>query len=279
MEQSVDLHLHTVYSDGQWQPGQLFQSLAAKGFTAVSITDHDTVAHQQELQQLGAAVGITVIAGVEVTSRWQGMIAHVLCYAKAFTGPGLAHLVEETSHDLLENTQAVYAELERLSLRFPRRDEVLADQQGQVRRPIDNVRLLVSHGYAADLETALQMITSAGYRIASAPIEKVVEQAHESGAVALLAHPGRGGGEITRYEPEVLENTLLPRVPLDGIEVYYPSHSPEQTDAYLALANRLGLLISAGSDSHGPTGQPPVRFPGSYCSRLLARCGVGSTIW
>jgi predicted metal-dependent phosphoesterase TrpH len=278
MEQLVDLHLHTVYSDGQWQPDQLFSYLAAEGFTAVSITDHDTVAHQEELLQLGAAAGITVIAGVEVTSRWQGMIAHILCYAKAFTASGLAHLVEETTHDLLENTQAVYAELERRSFRFPRRDEVLADQQGQVLRPIDNVRLLVSHGYAIDLETGLQMIISAGYRIAAAPLPRVVEVAHQSGAVALLAHPGRGGGEITRYGPELLEETLLPAVPLDGIEVYYPSHSPEQTEALLALANRRGLLISAGSDSHGPMSRPPVRYPGRYCTRLLARCGVSSTI-
>jgi predicted metal-dependent phosphoesterase TrpH len=204
------------------------------------------------------------------------MIAHVLCYARRFNGTALSDLVEETGRDLLENTQAVYAELERRGYRFPRRDEVLADQQGQVLRPIDNARLLVSHGYATDLETGLQMIAAAGYRIAAAPLRRAAELAHESGAVALLAHPGRGGGEISRYPPAMLEELLLD-VPLDGIEVYYPSHSPEQTEAYLSLANRRGLLISAGSDSHGPGSRPPIQYPDRLCTSLLARCGVIGT--
>ena len=269
----LDLHLHTIYSDGLWTPAELFDDLQARGFRVVSIVDHDTTAHVAELQRLGETRGILVLAGVEVTSEWNGKIAHVLCYAGEFSGNGLAELVDETCRRQLENTRAVYAELEARGYRFPRRAEVLADQQGELRRPVDNARLLVGHGYLEDLERGLGLIRDAGYVIAAAPIGRTVEAAHESGAVALLAHPGRGGGEIVRYDPPLLEE-MLETTPLDGIEVYYPRHTPGQTAAYLALAAGRDLLIGAGSDSHGPHQRVPFPYRAEQCEKLLACCGA-----
>jgi predicted metal-dependent phosphoesterase TrpH len=269
----LDLHLHTIYSDGSWKPAELFAYLAAEDFGIVSVTDHDTYAHLAGLRLLGEAHGIQVLGGVEVTSRWRGKIAHILCYAADFIGDGLARRVEETIHDMEENTAAVYAELERRGYRFPRRDRVLAAEGGLPLRPIDNARLLVDHGYADDMSRALDMMRDAGYVIAAAPAGQVVELAHESGAVAILAHPGRGDGEIQRYEPSLLQE-LLADVPLDGLEIYYPTHSLEQTTAYARLASERGLLVSAGSDSHGHSSRLPIRYRLQQCSLLLERCGI-----
>ncbi len=219
---AVDLHLHTTYSDGQWLPDQLLDHLATEGFRVVSITDHDTLAHQDELQLQGKARGLTVLPGVEVTSRWRGMIAHVLCYAvgNTFGGESLQELVDGTRERQLENTRAVYAELERRRYAFPQRDEVLSAQRGELLRPIDNARLLLHHGYVTDIAKALALIADAGYTIDAAPIEASVDAAHAAGAVALLAHPGRGGdgGEIPRYPPELVAE-MLGDTPLDGLEV------------------------------------------------------------
>lgn len=272
---AVDLHLHTIYSDGQWVPVELFDYLAATGFRVVSITDHDILARQDELRLLGEERGIALLPGVEVTSRWRGRIAHVLCYSGRFTGEALASLVDETRERQLENTRSVYAELERRGYRFPERDQVLAAQQGKLLRPVDNARLLLAHGLVSDVAEALDLIADAGYIIWAAPIETVVEAAHISGAVALLAHPGRGGGggEIPRYEPELVAE-LLQSVPLDGIEVYYPTHTEELTQGYLKLANERGLLTSAGSDSHGPQGRLPIPYRLEQCGELLTRCGL-----
>jgi 3',5'-nucleoside bisphosphate phosphatase len=103
-DSAVDLHLHTIYSDGQWLPVELFDYLAGAGFRMVSITDHDTLAHQDELRLLGEERGIAVLPGVEITSRWRGLIAHVLCYSGQFTGKALAGLVDETRERQLENS-------------------------------------------------------------------------------------------------------------------------------------------------------------------------------
>jgi 3',5'-nucleoside bisphosphate phosphatase len=269
----VDLHLHTIYSDGLWTPAELFDYLASQNFRVVSIVDHDTTAHVAELHHLGEMHGILVLAGVEVTSEWNGKIAHVLCYAGQFSGNGLSDLVDKTRRKQLENTQAVYAELETRGYRFPRRDEILAAQHGELLRPVDNARLLAGHGYTQDLEGGLSLIRDAGYVIAAAPLHHAIAAAHESGAVALLAHPGRGGEEIVRYDPPLLQD-LLDDAPLDGIEVYYPSHTLPQTAAYFTLATGRGLLVGVGSDSHGPQQRLPIAYRAEQCGKLLARCGM-----
>lgn len=272
----VDLHLHTIYSDGVWSPAELLDHLASRNFRLVAIVDHDTTAHIPELQRLGETRGVRVLAGVEVTSEWNGMIAHVLCYASEFSGNSLTELVDKTCRKQLENTWKVYAELETRGYRFPRRGEVLAAQQGELRRPVDNAHLLVGHGYVADLEAGLAVIRDAGYVISAAPIHTTVEAAHASGAVALLAHPGRGGGEIVRYDPPLLDE-MLAATPLDGVEVFYPSHTLQQTGAYLALTSERDLLVGAGSDSHGPGQHLPVAYRAEQCLKLLACCGISVT--
>jgi 3',5'-nucleoside bisphosphate phosphatase len=62
-------------------------------------------------------------------------------------------------------------------------------------------------------------------------------------------------------------------VPIDGIEAYYPAHSDEQIDMFLAYAAEHNLLVSAGSDSHGPD-RLPIKYPAAKCRALLERLGV-----
>src|SRR5215469_15711015 len=128
----VDLHLHTFYSDGLWSPTELFDHLASRNFRVVAVVDHDTTAHVAELQQLGETRGLRVLAGVEVTSEWNGTIAHVLCYASEFSGNSLPELADETRRRQLENTREVYTRLETRGYRFPRRKEILAEQRGEL---------------------------------------------------------------------------------------------------------------------------------------------------
>lgn len=109
-----------------------------------------------------------------------------------------------------------------------------------------------------------------------ADMHQTVETAHRSGGVALIAHPGRGlqePQEFTNYTPELLDQVRA-EIPLDGIEVYYPTHTPEQVETYRAYAQQHNLLISAGSDSHGPPGRMPTKYRAELCRRLLERVGI-----
>lgn len=262
----IDLQIHTIYSDGHWQPEDLFAYLAKERFRLVSVTDHDTMEHVAGLRAQGAAYGVYVLPGIEITTSWHGYSAHLLCYAAEFLDDALARLARGTVAAQLANTHAVYDDLQRRGYTFPNTVDLPV-------RPIDNARLLHTHGYVATLDEGLRMIAAAGYRSISVPLGEAVAAAHESGALAVLAHPGRGGGEIYRYDPPLLAK-MLGEIPLDGIETRYPTYSADQVEAYTAFAREHRLLMSAGSDSHGPDQRLPVAYPASTCSELLARCGI-----
>ncbi|WIG61390.1 MAG: putative metal-dependent phosphoesterase (PHP family) [Ktedonobacterales bacterium] len=272
-DDAVDLHIHTMYSDGHWQPVELFGYLAGAGFRLVAVTDHDRVDRLAEMRALGESRGIVVLPGVEMTTNWQGKTLHLLCYGGDLAGGALARMAEATVEGMRENTREVYAELERRGYIFGRREEVLAGQGGQALRPVDNARLLLAHGHVATMAEALVLIADAGYRIVSAPVADAVAAAQAVGAVALVAHPGRQDGEIPRHTPGELAE-MLASAPFDGVEAYYPLHSAEQVKAYEGFAHERGLLVSAGSDSHGPRQRLPIAYRAGMVAALLGRCGV-----
>ena len=269
----IDLHMHTTYSDGHWQPEELFRYLADHRFALVSITDHDRIDRIEEMRELGREVGIPVLAGVEVTTEWQGNMGHVLCYGIEPADVELGHLLQQTVNRQLENTRAVYAELRRRSYEFPRQAEVLAEQNGDLVRPGDNARLLQAHGYAQNFQEALAIITDAGFRSIMAKMSEAVDAAHGASGVALIAHPGRHETGFTFYTTELLDQVSA-QIPLDGIEIIHPSHSAEQIAVYRAYVSRRGWLQSTGSDSHGPRQRYPIAHQANLSAALLKRCQV-----
>jgi predicted metal-dependent phosphoesterase TrpH len=99
----------------------------------------------------------------------------------------------------------------------------------------------------------------------------VVDAAHKDGGVAIIAHPGREDGFVT-YDADVFDE-LRKVAPFDGIEAHYPVHTEAQTAKYLKYAKRHKLLVSSGSDSHGPS-RLPIKYPARLSQNLLERVGI-----
>ena len=272
----IDLQLHTTYSDGRWSAEQLFDYLAQEGFGLVAVTDHDRVDTVASIQQLGPQKHVPVLAAVEISAEWHGRMADVLCFGFNPHDEALRAIADHVRQRQKENAEEVYEELLRRGYQFPRRQEHLAATAGELRVAGDCATLLIKHGYVNDWPSALELVTDAGYREMKADMVETVEITHRSGGVALIAHPGRGKlepQEFTFYAPDLLDQVRA-SIPLDGIEVYYPTHSPELVETYLAYAQQHGLLVSAGSDSHGPPGRMPIKYRADLCRRLLERVGV-----
>lgn len=120
-------------------------------------------------------------------------------------------------------------------------------------------------------QSAGKIVGEAGCNYAANDIAAIVEASHQSGAVCLLAHPGRQDGFIT-YDLDLLDK-LRQESPIDGLEVYYPLHTPEQTSMFLDYAQQHSLLISSGSDSHDSK-KPPIKYPAELSRALLERLGI-----
>ena len=270
---SIDLHMHTNYSDGKWPAQQLIDYLVAEGYDLVSVTDHDRVDMVASIQDLAAEKNLPVLSGVEMSTQWNGNMGHVLCYGFDSEPDYLSAVTEKVVRKQLENTQEVHDELLRRGYAFPREEQVLAENGGKLRRPSDNGRLLREHGYAADWQTALRMIREAGFRTIMADMTETVDAAHRSGAVCLIAHPGRREHGFTFYDPALLDQVRA-EIPLDGIEVYHPYHSREIVDAYLEYVRKHNLLLSTGSDSHCIPGRMPIKYRAETSRQLLERVGI-----
>jgi hypothetical protein len=272
---AIDVHMHTTYSDGRWSAEQLFDYLAEQGFGLIAVTDHDRVDTVAGIQQLGKQRQIAVLAGVEISAEWRGKMGDVLCYGFDPHDGGLRAIADRVRQGQKENAEEVYAELLRRGYQFPRRQELLKNA-GELRVAGDCANLLIKHGYLPDWTSALEMIRDAGYREFKADMAEMVEIVHQCGGVALIAHPGRGQWEpqeFTFYTPDLLDQVRA-EIPLDGIEVYYPTHSPELVETYFAYARQHDLLMSAGSDSHGPPGRMPIKYRAEVTRHLFERIGI-----
>ncbi len=270
---SIDLHMHTTYSDGRWPAQQLIDYLAAEHFDLVAVTDHDRVDKVAEIQEMAANQQLPVLAGVEMSTEWRGKLAHVLCYGFDPEQNEIAAVCEKVERLQLENTQEVNAELRRQGYDFPRQEEVLSDKEGKLFRPIDNAKLLVAHGYAADNRVGVQMMRQAGFRSILADMGEAVEATHRSGGVSLIAHPGRKESGFVYYDTELLDQ-LRAEVPIDGLEVYHPYHSPETIEMYLGYVAKHNLLLSTGSDAHGHQQRLPKKHRAEVSRKLLERLGI-----
>lgn len=269
---AIDLQLHTTFSDGTWTPEHLIDYLAREQFGLVAITDHDRVDTAALLQQLAAEKQLPLLTAVEMSTSWRGELTDVLCYGFDPQTNALQELAQAIADRQRENTRQVCENLRKIGISFPKPhdlDVLLAKPSAQ--QPHALVALLQQLGYGTGEPSAGRLITDAGFKWATNDIAEVVDAAHRSGAVCLIAHPGRGEG-YTCYDAHLLDE-LRRHVPIDGLEVYYPAHTPEQIAMYLDYARTHRLLISSGSDSHGPE-KKPIKYRAELSRHLLERLGI-----
>ena len=282
---AIDLHLHTIFSDGDWAPEQLLEHLARENFSLAAVTDHDRADTVLALQQLALEKHLPLLVAAEMTTLWNDELSgkddlsgldnmtDLLCFG--FGPPPNA--LNDIALDLLrrqrENTREVFENLQRKGYAFPQEPDALASllEQPGPQQPHALAALLKRHGYGAGEPSVGRIVLEAGCAFAMNDLAAVVDAAHRSGAVCLIAHPGHTDGFVT-YDAQMLDK-LRRDIPIDGLEIHTPKHTPDQTALYLDYARRHRLLVSAGSDSHRPE-KPPIRYPAELCRGLLERLGI-----
>ena len=245
----IDLHTHTTASDGRCSPSELVARAGAAGVTVLSVTDHDTCDACAAAGQACAAAGITFVPGIEITAVCDEVDVHVLGYFIDPQAPGLRLFLAEQRQRRIDRVRRIIARLETLGMSLDA-DAVLRpaiDQPGtSIGRPAV-ARALVAAGYVKTTNEAFASWLSRGRpgfvpREGAAP-DTVIAQIHGAGGVAALAHPGLLGRD------EWIAGFVSSG--LDALEAYHTKHDEEATERYRAIAHRLGLGVSGGSDYHG----------------------------
>jgi hypothetical protein len=270
---AVDLQLHTIYSDGSWTPEQLMDYLLSERFGLVAITDHDRADTVTVLQQLALDKHLPVLIAVEMTTLWRGEMTDILCFGFDPDQNALNDLARDILRRQCENTQEVYENLQQRG-HIPKHSiEELTTLLGKPgsQQPHELVALLKRHMGDTGEASAGKIVWEAGCMFATNDIAAVVDAAHQSGAVCLIAHPGREDGFVT-YDAQLLDQ-LRQEVPIDGLEVHYPVHTAVQTAMYLDYVQKHRLLTSSGSDSHN-LDKKPIKYRADLSRNLLERVGI-----
>jgi hypothetical protein len=282
---SIDLHLHTTHSDGAWTPEQLLDHLVREQFSLAAITDHDRVDTVTAIQQMALEKHLPMLVGVEMSTVWkdelsgideisgQDNMTDLLCYGFSPPPNALNDIARDLVRRQQENTREVFENIQHKGYTFPQESDALAAilDQPSPQQPFALADLLTRHGYGTGQPSVGRILLEAGCKLEVNDLAAVVNAAHQSGAVCLIAHPGCKDGFVT-YTDQMLDK-LRQDIPIDGLEVYQPKHSPEQTAMYLEYAQKYHLLLSSGSDSHRPE-KPPVNYRAVLSRSLLERVGI-----
>ncbi len=250
----IDLHTHSLASDGSDRPAQLVALAAGAGLSAFALTDHDTIDGLAEAQAAADAAGVRLVPGCELACEVPaGMTGgmHMLVYFLD-DGPGpLQDQLARMRAGRGVRNERILSVLARHGMDISV-EEVLAEAgEGSIGRP-HIAAVMVRKGYVDSFNEAFDRWLATGRpaylaRDRFTPSEAIF-LAHASGAVAVLAHPTTLGLDRDRAGEFIAG---LADAGLDGLECEYGRYPPEERAVWHRLAGELGLCPTGGSDYHG----------------------------
>jgi predicted metal-dependent phosphoesterase TrpH len=248
----VDLHVHSAASDGSLSPRELVAEAKAQGLRAIALTDHDTTEGLDEALAAGAALGLEVIPGIEISADHHPGSMHILGLFIDHHYQPLAEQLQVLKQARADRNPQIIAKLQKLGLAITMEEVLAVAGGGQVGRP-HIAQVLVHKGYVASFPEAFEKyIGNHGpayvNKFRFSPQESIA-MITAAGGVASLAHPFTLEYSSTGHLKIILQQ--LRDWGLTALEVYYPEHAPERQATYKKLAQELGLLMTGGSDYHG----------------------------
>lgn len=260
----TDLHTHSNYSDGELSPHELIVLAKQRGIKTIAITDHDTILGNKEIAQEAFEMeGIKIIPGIELSAKTDKGRMHILGYNIDLNNIALNNRLFEMRNNSINSVLSVIEQIKKDYNIYFSYDEIkdLINSNGNLGRP-NVAKLCVKNGHATGIQDAFDKYLIDAYKKTRSinkglTYQECIELILTAGGIPVLAHPNT----LKRSDEElsVLIKNLI-NVGLRGIEVYHSNHSEEEKNKYLSIAKEYDLLISGGSDYHGPFIKPDIEI-------------------
>ncbi len=269
----IDLHTHTTASDGSLTPYELVKLAKDNGFSAIAVTDHDTVDSIPQAMQAGEELGIEVIPGIELSCNFARELHMIGLFVNPNDPPLAKKLKELAKNREIRNLKT----LEILnSLGIPITvEEVKKIATGNIWGRAHFAKILCDKGYVSSVKEGFQKYLGHG-RVAHVNEDRIepeeaISLIREAGGIPILAHM-----HYLKLSDSELKELLIrfQKSGLLGAEVIYTEYTPQQTKLYTELVEQLGLLKSGGSDFHGamkpqiPLDPNHLRIPYSFLKEI-----------
>ena len=263
MEKLIDMHIHTTYSDGEKTPEEIINMAIEKNIKTIAITDHDTLEGIKRVRNLNITKNIEIINGIEISILTNKGRFHILGYDIDLDNKELNDKMTILKDNSTNGAISILAKIkEDYGIRFTHEEiKNLLLAEHNVGRP-DIAKLLMKHKYAESVKDAFTKYLDPAFaktRLTGKGIkyDEGIELIKNSNGLPILAHPNQLEMEEDEFIP-LLEDMI--RIGLRGIEVYHSTMSFEQMEYYKKIAKEYNLLMSGGSDYHGPINKPDIEL-------------------
>ena len=249
----IDLHLHSTFSDGSFSPTEVVKRAHDAQVSTLALTDHDTTDGIAEAKDSAREFQIEVIPGVEISSLYKGKETHILGYFFDHEDAQFQQHLTTQRNSRHERIPKIISKLNTLGISLSYNDVKIAAGPGSIGRP-HVAQALVDKHHVQNMNEAFSRYLAEGssaYVARTLPdVAEAIRWIRDAGGIASLAHPSWVRKTVQELQSASEE---LKSFGLQGIEVFYSSHSPRQTSDYLKMARQLELVVTGGSDFHGTT--------------------------
>lgn len=247
----IDLHTHSVYSDGTNLPSELVAMAEKRGLTALALTDHDTVGGISELLSAAENSPVEAVSGIELSAECERGTMHILGYFIDHTCSALLGKIKKVKAGRDQRNIGILKKLNKLGYILLWSDVVKYAGKDVVGRP-HFAAALVERGLVKSKKAAFDLLLAKGrpgyverYRYTA---KECIELIRAAGGIPVLAHPA------TIYLPDEQLLTLVRELKdcgLGGIETYYAENNPKNIKKFSKWAEELNLVRTGGTDFHG----------------------------
>ena len=249
---TVDLHIHSTFSDGAFTPEEIVKHASKKGLAAVSITDHDNTDATLSAIRAAKKLGVEIVPGVELSVEPESPRdeeIHILGYYIDWQDDNFQEKLRNFREARRKRAYKILEKLDRLGVKIDPQQLFELAGKGSVGR-MHVAKVLKEEGFVNYLQEAFDRYLAYGKPAyvpkLRLPSQEALDLISRLGGISVIAHPLYGGNS-----KEIIQK--LKGLGLDGIEVYYTRHTPEDIKRFRSWAKTLGLLITGGSDCHGGT--------------------------
>ena len=283
MTDRIDLHVHTLMSDGSDSPTAVVEKAARLGLRAIAITDHDTFSGIDEATEAGKRLGVEVVPGVELSTMHDGQHVHLLAYYMDRKSPALLELMELAVRERVQRNEKMVQLLHDAGYPIDM-EEMHREYPGQVMLGRPHVSaILMKKGIVPDIRTGVEELMGKGrpfyverYHI---PLTDYIRAVRKANGIPVVAH-------LFQYRYTEPQRAAMVSAAAEagciGLEGMYSTYTPAQQKAVFALAAEHGLICTGGSDYHGTrkphislgTGMGDLQIPYALLADLKARHGA-----
>lgn len=257
----MDLHVHSIYSDGEYEPSRIVELAKKKDIGVLSITDHDTIDGTKKLRNFNDP-DLFYIHGIEVSTKWDNGQMHILGYDMDLDNSNLNKLIQDLKDNRIYNMELLLTVLlNDFNIFFSKEEIDELFLKPTLGRP-DLAKLLVKHGYATSIKEAFDKYLVSAYEACngkrrSITREEIIQVLKEANALVSLAHAKTLKLNYEELKKEIL---YLKSLGLDAIEINHEMHNYDYRQFLRKIKTEYKLLESGGTDFHGPYIKPFIKL-------------------